>query len=123
MKILFYCLIALSVGFAKGQELKSVVWKNRVVILFGNPDDKIFGQQETMLKKAKLAITERDILVWHGTPKVKKQLNLDPNFKGLVLIGKDGGIKLSRPFIVPIQELFALIDAMPMRRSEMRGKK
>jgi hypothetical protein len=38
----------------------------------------------------------------------------------VLLVGKDGGVKLRSPGPVAAQELFALIDTMPMRRQEMR---
>jgi len=36
------------------------------------------------------------------------------------LIGKDGAIKMARPAPPSLRELFGTIDAMPMRREEMR---
>jgi hypothetical protein len=38
------------------------------------------------------------------------------------LVGKDGGVKLDRGEPVDVPTLFALIDAMPMRRSEISGR-
>jgi len=40
----------------------------------------------------------------------------------VVLIGKDGGEKLRREEGANLGEIFGLIDTMPMRRREMRGK-
>jgi len=40
----------------------------------------------------------------------------------VVLIGKDGGEKLRREEGATLGEIFGLIDTMPMRRREMRGK-
>jgi hypothetical protein len=40
----------------------------------------------------------------------------------ILLIGKDGGVKLRSDEPVPAESLFALIDAMPMRRQEMRER-
>ncbi|MEM7620524.1 MAG: DUF4174 domain-containing protein [Pseudomonadota bacterium] len=37
-----------------------------------------------------------------------------------MLLGKDGGEKLRKARRVTADELFALIDAMPMRQQEMR---
>lgn len=48
--------------------------------------------------------------------------SLATNFEGVLLIGKDGGIKLKKPFIVKPQTIFDLVDSMPMRRAEMRSK-
>jgi hypothetical protein len=38
----------------------------------------------------------------------------------VVLIGKDGGMKLSQDEPILAADLFALIDSMPMRKQEMR---
>ena len=39
----------------------------------------------------------------------------------VVLVGKDTGVKMRRREPVAAGELFSIIDAMPMRRREMRG--
>jgi hypothetical protein len=38
----------------------------------------------------------------------------------VVLIGKDGGVKLRQDEPILAADLFALIDSMPMRKQEMR---
>jgi len=38
------------------------------------------------------------------------------------LLGKDGGVKMARDVVPPDAELWAIIDAMPMRRREMRER-
>ncbi|MEM9057570.1 MAG: CIA30 family protein [Pseudomonadota bacterium] len=40
----------------------------------------------------------------------------------LRLVGKDGTVKLSADAAVPLEEVFALIDTMPMRQREMRSR-
>ena len=40
----------------------------------------------------------------------------------ILLVGKDGGVKLRSEEPVSIQRIFDLIDSMPMRRREMREK-
>lgn len=40
-----------------------------------------------------------------------------------VLVGKDGTVKLRSDEPVPAEELFDLVDAMPMRRREMRERR
>lgn len=47
---------------------------------------------------------------------------IPPDLFTVMLIGKDGGIKLSQTSPVTNTELFELIDAMPMRRQEMRER-
>ncbi|MFW5835157.1 MAG: DUF4174 domain-containing protein [Pseudomonadota bacterium] len=41
---------------------------------------------------------------------------------GVRVIGKDGGVKLTTTRLVTMQALAELIDAMPMRRQEMRER-
>lgn len=53
---------------------------------------------------------------------IRNEYNISENFKGLALIGKDGGKKFQEKFEVTPQTIFDLIDGMPMRRAEMRNK-
>lgn len=46
--------------------------------------------------------------------------NLDGTAFRVLLIGKDGGVKLNSTDVVGPEQLFSLIDAMPMRQQEMR---
>jgi hypothetical protein len=39
---------------------------------------------------------------------------------GVYLVGKDGGIKIAQTHVLRTDELFGLIDSMPMRQREMR---
>ena len=40
-----------------------------------------------------------------------------------MLVGKDGGTKLRKPFPWDVRELTASIDKMPMRREELRRRR
>ena len=51
---------------------------------------------------------------------MRLQLDVDPDDKVLVLIGKDGGIKRRASLRTDLGEIFRQIDAMPMRQYEMR---
>ena len=39
-----------------------------------------------------------------------------------MLVGFDGGTKMDRPVVVPLAEVFAAIESMPMRVAEMRNR-
>jgi len=54
---------------------------------------------------------------------IRDRFAIPPNAFSLILIGKDGGIKLKRKDQVDLAEVFELIDSMPMRRNEMLQKK
>ena len=105
-----------------GQDLSEYRWKNRLVILVGTESNP---EQLKLLKNTEKQLQERDILVLEKTPNSKhlKPLGITNNFEGVLLIGKDGGIKLQHPFVVEPQVIFDLVDSMPMRKSEMRRKR
>lgn len=76
--------------------------------------DDAYRTQAALLLPAWSGLIERDFVV---------QTRLSAKSFSVVLIGKDGGEKLRRTAVVAPEELFALVDAMPMRRAEMRGRR
>lgn len=50
----------------------------------------------------------------------RKRLHIIPGMFRVILLGKDGGVKLSSASPVSMDTLSNLIDTMPMRRNEMR---
>jgi 3-deoxy-D-arabino-heptulosonate 7-phosphate (DAHP) synthase len=115
---------------AMAQELDSHRWKERLLILY-SPDleDKSYQQQLEVFRKAAKGLKERKLVVYtllpnsyiKGLQSTKKQRASSRPVTdfAIELIGLDGGRKLFSKKTVTIQELFALIDRMPMRRREM----
>ena len=112
-------------------------WENRILLIF--TDHKETRQATTQMhlfEKEKDGFVERDLLFFLLSPdekvgnpfslqeekQIRKRFNPGDQPFLVVLIGKDGGKKLSTEEILTIKELFDTIDAMPMRRSEMRRK-
>jgi hypothetical protein len=88
-------------------------WKHRVLIIdTPSPDAAEYRQQRADLEAAPAGLKERDLFII---------TQVGPNFR-VRLVGKDGGVKLDQPRPVEVPALFALIDAMPMRRAEMSGR-
>jgi hypothetical protein len=55
---------------------------------------------------------------------IRKKLGVQTGPFQVLLIGKDGGVKLRSSEPVSMKDLFGLIDSMPMRRQEIEsGKK
>jgi len=52
----------------------------------------------------------------------RKHLSVPPGQFMVILIGKDGGEKFRQDRNVELKEIFNIIDAMPMRRQEMKKK-
>ncbi len=140
MKFPIILLVLLSMTIPQNstaQGLDDYQWKNRIVLLVdASADTDALQSQLAELTSDKKALKERDILIFRVTPdavyaadgspsklngkKIYDDCGLDSEFTGTLLIGKDGGVKLKRPFVVSTQEIFDLIDGMPMRKREMR---
>jgi hypothetical protein len=56
------------------------------------------------------------------TQKLRRRFGVRPGRFTVILIGKDGGVKMLREDRVELQEIFDLIDSMPMRQQEMQEK-
>ena len=112
---------------AYGQNLDRYLWKNRVGVIFktvdNNPEVK---EQLEAFKPFSGEILDREMVILvpgkAESPKLLKRLALDNEYSGLVLLGKDGGIKLKQKLVVKPHILFDLVDAMPMRRAELRDR-
>lgn len=114
--------------------LPELKWKNRVVIIFGASTDREAEQQTAAIKEQTSELADRDMVilrvlgdevrsVYGRSPQVvdakalKKDVGVDDDGFHVVLIGKDGGVKLRSERPVGGLEMFDLIDRMPMRRS------
>ena len=88
---------------------------DRRVLVVSAPSltDNSFRAQAALLLPAWSGLIERDFVI---------QTRLDAKTFSVVLIGKDGGEKLRRTTPLTTEELFALVDAMPMRRADMHEK-
>ncbi len=89
-------------------------WNHRVVLL-NAPDAShtVYREQLALFADQKSAMDERDIVVL-------SQFD-SPDFQA-VLIGKDGGRKREQAEPMYPDDLFALIDSMPMRQAKMRSR-
>lgn len=97
---------------------------HRLVVVVGGPDDPRATRQHAALAQAAAALRERDVVVQAMTPETARrerpELGVDPGATfEVLLVGKDGGVKLRRATPVSVSEITALIDTMPMRRREM----
>ena len=89
-----------------------------------SPGDPRFVEQMRLLREQLPDLKDRDVVVITDTePSQKTDLRqrLRPRGFMLVLIGKDGGIKLRKPSPWNVREISRIIDKMPMRRQEMRA--
>ncbi len=140
--LLFWIMLSSHLSVAQAQkELEKYAWKSRVLLVFCPPEKKwLSDQQMNALAQDLPGIADRTIVVFklaadQGTSPDNRQLtaatveNLRRTFRiasddfGVILLGKDGGEKYRKSAPVTLAELFGVIDAMPMRQSEMKNRK
>ena len=95
-------------------DLTAHQWRHRVLVIDA-PEQvtEDYRRQLASLDAAKAGLEERNLQVVTRTGA--------PAFR-VRLVGKDGGVKLDQATPLGVTTLFALIDAMPMRRAEMAGR-
>jgi hypothetical protein len=142
-KTLLILVVSTMGAQANGQgkiRLKDYQWKHRLILAFSpsteDPEYRAFAKEIAVQAEE---IIDRDILVFHilETGEIKlgesslqtgagdylrKSFSVSPGTFTVLLIGKDGGVKLQREGGVKLDEIFSLIDTMPMRQREMREK-
>ncbi len=107
--------------------LKDFLWEKRPVVVFADTErDPAFIRQLELLEERKDALAERDVVILTDTdPEAMSELREELRPRGfmLVLIGKDGDVKLRKPFPWSVRELSRSIDKMPMRQQELRDRR
>ena len=106
--------------------------KNRVLLVFAPTElDLAYREQIKLWQNEKTGFDERQLLVLPVFAEAKKpagdppgtlarKYNIDPKTFALVLIGKDGHDAYRSAKPVPAAALYPAVDAMPMRRAEMK---
>ena len=123
--------------FAQSQALSSMQWKNRVLLVLSeNPNDPLVKQQVSLFSNDAEEVKERKLLVYQVFPEFylmggdsairRSSGEIYFDYKSakksfeLILIGLDGDEKMRRTELIRPEDLYAIIDSMPMRRYEMR---
>lgn len=130
--IIFYLTVSsanasenLFITIKKNTSFKELIWKKRPVVVFADSTEDVnFKLQIKMLKKNINALQERDIIIFTDTnPEISSKLRnkLRPRGFTLIIIGKDGEVKLRKPFPWKIREITRVIDKMPIRMQEMNS--
>ena len=108
---------------AKDVDIGDVIWAARPWIIFADsPLDPIFSQQMALLQAGLDVAQDRDVMIIVDTdPSAKSNLRetLHPQGFNWGLVGKDGMVKLRKPFAWDMRELSRVIDKMPIRQQEM----
>ena len=130
----------LTVASAEAQPLRTYLWKYRPLIVFApTPSNAQLVIQRTIVSMNLAGFRERNIAAIEVTgsgirsklgPLPRATANALRKHCGVagwqfraILVGKDGGSKLQSSRAMSTRHLFGTIDAMPMRRQEMRRER
>ena len=125
-----------------GQRLEEFQWENRILIIeTPNKSNERYQSQMNEFVNLEVDLLDRKMLIieivadqykttnylleqndteWKELESSSKKSTIE-TFK-VTLIGLDGSIKLEQKDILTKEELFRIIDSMPMRKSELRNK-
>jgi len=116
--------------------LEPYTWKKRPLVVFAAGEaDPGYSAQRTIVNGSRSGFAERDMVIVYvvggtvrtefgqspgaGAVALRKRFGVPPGVFRALLVGKDGGVKLSSASAVSASTLFRVIDAMPMRRDEI----
>lgn len=112
-------------------------WKKRIIIVSASSPKHIgYREQQALLSQNKKGMKERDLIIYRlyndhwldpqenaltesEAKAIREAYALPINEFMVVLIGKDGGVKLRERDPVETRTIFQLIDSMPMRKQEI----
>ncbi|MBT8155548.1 DUF4174 domain-containing protein [Epibacterium ulvae] len=107
--------------------LNEFLWKKRPIVVFADSDaDPRFQEQLERLRSQEDALRERDVVILTDTdPTERSELRrkLRPRGFQLVLVGKDGDVKLRKPSPWTVRELNRTIDKIPLRVREIEERR
>lgn len=133
-------LMSLLFETANAQNMEKHKWLNRIIIVqAADSENKKYLEQMEEFKGVDSALAERKLILYQfvenkcqiidfqnsgrknsrQTFEKNKYILEEPIGFQITLIGLDGGIKLKKDDILRKEDLFALVDSMPMRRQEL----
>jgi hypothetical protein len=127
-------LVCLGLGGLSAPPLQVFKGMRRVLVVYApSAEDPSLRRQDRWLARDAAGLRERDVVVIEivadaiASPRephldagaVRGAVGLDASRFGVALIGKDGSEAFRASRAVTAKSLFAVIDAMPMRRREI----
>lgn len=104
-------------------------WKARLLVVIAPGEgDASLARQRAIFEEAARSNAERDLVLIEGVGSGEAARDLRRRFRvverdfAAILVGKDGGEKLRSSSPLAAERLHETIDAMPMRRDEMRRR-
>ncbi len=125
-KLIPFFIIFLSFCFySDAQNISGLKGVKRILLVYESPADSNFYLNQKTVEKNNLAgFKERDLeVIKIKNPRLLKKYGIGINKSVVLLIGKDGFEKVRRFSIFSSNELFRIIDAMPMRKDEIKNQR
>jgi hypothetical protein len=126
---------------ASAIDLSDYRWKQRLLFIFSpSTTDATFLALDKRLAQTALEIEDRDMIIFRifenipsrlsdnsllpgDEEALRRRFGIEPGRFTVVLVGKDGGVKMVAHRDADLESIFNLIDSMPMRKQEMRDKR
>lgn len=125
---------------AQAYDLSQHQWRDRLLILAADdPADATLRDKLEAVRQKQAGIEDRRLVVFQlsahsgsvdgrtlsasDLSRLRKLLRIAPGQREMTLIGLDGGIKRRSDLGTDLEEIFAEIDRMPMRRAELDGRR
>ena len=112
---------------AGDSDLSEFLWTNRPVVVFSDsPSDPRYQEQIELLAERPDMLRERDVVVLTDTDPAAHspvRRKLRPRGFQLVLLDKDGSIRLRKPSPWSIREITRSIDKSPDRQHEVEERR
>ncbi len=112
---------------AAADPLAPLQWKNRALLVFASgASDRELREQRRLFAADPAGTRERDLVLVEAidgeaaSAGLRRRFGVPATGFRAILIGKDGGGKLTASQPLGLDRLYREIDAMPMRRQEMR---
>lgn len=132
-------LATLALLATAAQAMSNYRWKKRPLVVFAESDaNALLAEQRRIVAHNRTGLNKRDVVVvWIVGRNISTELGPLPSSNATalrarfdvgdaefraILVGKDSGEKLSSSKPIDADTLFSTIDAMPMRREEMRRR-
>ena len=134
------CILILSASALSAQVMRQHLWRDRVLLVFAPELTNASFEQQALILQGEYAeeLQERRVVVYRVTPGQTiqpsgafmreartEQLYLHYDVREedftVILLGLDGQVKLRQLTPVSTATLFATIDRMPMRQTEVKS--
>lgn len=103
--------------------LADLLWLKRPIVVFADsPNDPAFQTQLRYLAEDPGELLKRDVVILTDTDRAtlsEARRKLRPRGFSIVLLDKDGDVKLRKPLPWSVREIVRAIDKFPLRRQEI----